>query len=241
MLEVDVQMFSYPRFTRLPLRKLAVTGALVASLASTMVPGGVSAQIDGCWSTEPTMDYGFPQWSEAPATVIDVAKTYTATVVTSKGTMVFELDPAAAPATVNSFVCLATSDYYDFTTFHRVIASFMIQGGDPTGTGTLGPGYSLPDELPEGEAPYTRGTLAMANAGANTGGSQFFVVQQDLPAGQLPVAYTVFGHLTEGEDVLDAISAVPVAPNVRGENSAPMRTVGIVDITISVDGQPLGA
>jgi cyclophilin family peptidyl-prolyl cis-trans isomerase len=232
-----------PTAARSPLsrfRTLAVSGLLLATVAGGLAPGSAFAQIDGCWTSEPARELGFPQWSEAPQQVIDTAKAYTATVETNLGTMVFALDAEAAPITVNSFVCLATSDYYNFTLFHRIIANFMIQGGDPTATGTMGPGYEIADELPTGELPYKRGTLAMANAGPNTGGSQFFVVHQDQ-AEQFPSNYTIFGQLTEGEEVLDAIASSPVGQSQRGEQSAPIRTVGIVSITIQVDGEPLGA
>lgn len=212
---------------------LFVATMLVASLAVTPV----SAQESTCWNAEPDTSLGFPQWSEAPQQVIDTSKTYTATIVTSAGNMVFELDAEAAPTTVNSFVCLASSGFYDFTLFHRIIAGFMIQSGDPTGTGNRGPGYQIGDELPTDSTPYSRGTLAMANSGPDTNGSQFFVVQADQGE-QFPSSYTVFGHLTEGEDVLDALASTPVGPSARGEMSAPLRTTGVLDITIQVDGEP---
>ena len=216
--------------------KMATLPLVVAALAMGFAASPAVAQSNGCWNAEPTTDMGFPQWSEPPQQVIDTAKTYTATFETSAGNMVFELDAATAPTTVNSFVCLASSGYYDFTLFHRIISGFMIQGGDPTGTGRGGPGYQFNDELPEGDAPYTRGTLAMANSGANTNGSQFFIIHADWGA-EYPKNYSVFGHLTEGEDVLDALAAMPVGPSVTGENSAPVRTVGILDITIQQDGE----
>lgn len=212
---------------------IVVATVLIAGL----VASPVAAQGTACWTSEPDMSLGYPQWAEAPQQVIDSSKTYTSTVVTSAGTMVFELEAEAAPTTTNSFVCLATSGYYDFTLFHRIIAGFMIQGGDPTGTGTGGPGYQFVDELPEGSTPYTRGTLAMANSGPNSNGSQFFIVHADQGE-QFPPNYTIFGHLTEGEDVLDALAAIPVGPSIRGEMSTPQRTTGVLDITIQVDGEP---
>jgi cyclophilin family peptidyl-prolyl cis-trans isomerase len=151
--------------------------------------------------------------------------------------MIFELDAAAAPTTVNSFVCLATSGYYEFTLFHRIMSGFMVQGGDPTGTGSGGPGYQFNDELPVGELPYTRGTLAMANAGANTNGSQFFIVHADQGEG-FSSNYSIFGHMIEGEDVLDALASTPVTTSQRGEASLPIRTTGILEITIQQDGEP---
>jgi cyclophilin family peptidyl-prolyl cis-trans isomerase len=219
-------------------RNLALLFALAG--ATLLAPASLGAQgsaASGCWSVEPSMEMGFPQWAEAPAMIVDSAKAYTATVETSHGTMVFALDASAAPTTVNNFVCLATSGYYDFTLFHRVMVDFMIQGGDPTATGTGGPGYQFADELPSGETPYTRGTLAMANSGANTNGSQFFIVHQDLPA-EFPANYSIFGHISEGEDVLDALATIPVTQSMRGEMSDPIATVGIIRVTIQVDGQP---
>lgn len=222
---------------RIGVLKLATLSLVVASLTMGVAASPAAAQSSGCWNVEPTTNWGFPQWSEAPQQVIDTSKTYTATFVTSAGNMVFELDAAAAPTTVNSFVCLATSGYYDFTLFHRIISGFMIQGGDPTGTGTGGPGYQFNDELPEGDAPYTRGTLAMANSGENTNGSQFFIVHADWSA-EYPKNYAIFGHLIEGEDVLDALASTPVGTSATGENSAPIRTSGIIDIVIEQDGEP---
>ena len=190
------------------------------------------AQDKQCWSSEPSMDLGYPQWSEAPQMVIDQAKTYTAIIETNRGNIVIEFADDTAPNTVNNFVCLSRAGYYDVTIFHRIIVEFMIQGGDPTGTGSGGPGYQFNDELPEDDAPYVRGTLAMANAGPNTNGSQFFIVHQDQPA-EFPANYSIFGHVTEGLEVLDTIAAVPVGPNARNEPSAPMVTLGIKTITIT--------
>ncbi len=217
--------------------RLATLPLVVATLVMGFSASPAAAQADGCWTVEPTTDLGFAQWSEPPQQVIDAGKTYTATFETSAGNMVFELDAANAPTTVNSFVCLATSGYYDFTLFHRIISGFMIQGGDPTGTGRGGPGYQFNDELPEGETPYTRGTLAMANSGPNTNGSQFFIIHADWAA-DYPQNDSVFGHMTEGEDVLDALAALPVGPSDTGENASPVRTAGIIDITIQQDGEP---
>ena len=133
---------------------------------------------------------------------IDPAKRYTATMVTSKGTMTISLDPQAAPRTVNSFVFLARYHYFDGIVFHRVIPGFVLQGGDPTGTGTGGPGYKFADELP---APgrYELGSLAMANAGPDTNGSQFFVISgQD--GMRLPPSYSLFGKVVAGLDTVAA-------------------------------------
>ncbi|MCJ2542900.1 peptidylprolyl isomerase [Thermostichus vulcanus] len=155
--------------------------------------------------------------------VIDPAKSYTATMETTAGTMTLELFPQEAPLTVNNFVFLANEHFYDGVIFHRVIRGFMIQGGDPTGTGRGGPGYRFPDEPVQ--RPYSRGILAMANAGPNTNGSQFFIMHADYP---LPPNYTIFGQLIEGEEVLDAIATARTGPQDR-----PVDPVEIKSVTIS--------
>src|SRR5579859_1213185 len=141
-----------------------------------------------------------------PPMCIDPSKRYTATMVTSKGTMTIALDPAAAPNTVNSFVFLSRYHYYEGIVFHRVIPGFVLQGGDPTGTGTGGPGYKFADELPP-PGRYELGSLAMANAGPDTNGSQFFVISG--PDGmRLPPQYSLFGKVISGLDVVATIDAV---------------------------------
>jgi len=140
-------------------------------------------------------------YSNPPALAIDPSKKYTATIETTAGTMTAEFFPGDAPNTVNNFVFLAREGFYEGVIFHRVIPGFMIQGGDPTGSGRGGPGYQFKDEPVTRK--YTRGTLAMANAGPNTNGSQFFIMHADYG---LPPSYTIFGKLTSGEEVLDAIA-----------------------------------
>ena len=164
-----------------------------------------------------------PQYSQPPQMVIDVARSYTATIETTAGTMTAELFAAEAPRTVNNFVFLAREGYYSGVIFHRVIPGFMIQGGDPTGKGTGGPGYKFADEAVTRK--YLRGTLAMANAGPNTNGSQFFVMHADY---NLPPSYTIFGKLSAGEEVVDAIVAAP-----RGAQDRPDSPVQITSVTIS--------
>ncbi len=136
---------------------------------------------------------------------------HTVTIKPNKGTIVFETYDADAPNTVKNFITLADKGFYNGTIFHRVIEGFMIQGGDPTGTGTGGPGYECADELAPStqsyQAGYVRGTVAMANAGPNTNGSQFFIMQKDTP---LPHNYTIFGMVISGMDVVDAIAAAQV-------------------------------
>ncbi len=211
---------------------LLVAGVLLSiGVSGGFLSSAAVAQSGPCWSTPPSMAQGFAQWTTPPVMVIDPAETYTATIETNRGTIVVELLAGQAPVTVNNFVCLAMAGYYDVTVFHRIISGFMIQGGDPTGTGSAGPGYQFTDELPTTQSPYTRGTMAMANAGANTNGSQFFIVQQDQPA-TFPNNYSIFGHVTEGMDVVDTIASSPVVANARGEVSSPIATMGIKSITI---------
>ncbi|MFP5378044.1 MAG: peptidylprolyl isomerase [Acidimicrobiia bacterium] len=141
-----------------------------------------------------------------PPMCIDPAKRYTAEMATTKGTMVIALDPVAAPKTVNNFVVLARYHYFDGIHFHRVIPGFVLQGGDPDGTGRGGPGYRFEDELPK-PGRYEVGSLAMANAGPDTNGSQFFVISG--PSGvALPPQYSLFGKVVKGLDVVAAIDAV---------------------------------
>ncbi|HEX5366987.1 MAG TPA: peptidylprolyl isomerase [Acidimicrobiales bacterium] len=137
-----------------------------------------------------------------PAFEIDESARYDVTIATDKGDIVLELDPRLAPATVNNFVALARQGFYDGVTFHRVVPDFVIQGGDPEGSGRGGPGYRFPDEPVQGE--YTRGAVAMANAGPDTNGSQFFICIADCTR-KLDKAYNLFGHVTAGLDVTDRI------------------------------------
>ena len=143
-------------------------------------------------------------YSTPPPTVIDPAKSYQATIVTEKGNIVLELYADRAPNTVNSFVFLARDGFYDNTTFHRVIPDFMAQGGDPTGTGTGGPGYTFADEFDPTLRHDGPGVLSMANRGPNTNGSQFFITYKATP--WLDDQHSVFGRVTEGLEVLQALS-----------------------------------
>ncbi len=136
--------------------------------------------------------------AQPPATEIDASKIYRATVTTDRGVMVLDLDPALAPNTVNNFVALARQGYYDGLTFHRVVPDFVIQGGCPEGSGRGGPGYKFADEPVQGE--YTLGAVAMANAGKNTNGSQFFVCIDDCTR-KLTKDYNLFGYVVDGIDV----------------------------------------
>ncbi|HET8524815.1 MAG TPA: peptidylprolyl isomerase, partial [Thermomicrobiales bacterium] len=170
----------------------------------TAIPGAATAAADitsGCWTADERVksagggerSVAHQQWSKPPAMTIDPSKKYTATIKTNKGDIEVEFFPQDAPQTVNNFICLAKAGYYDNTPFHRIIPGFVIQGGDPTGTGAGGPGYKFADEPIHRD--YLKGTLAMANSGPNTNGSQFFIVLGDL-RGQLQKNYTIFGQVT---------------------------------------------
>ncbi len=165
------------------------------------------------------------RFDEAPPTIIDPQKRYSATMVTSKGTMEIALDHHAAPSTVNSFVFLARWHYFDGIVFHRVIPGFVLQGGDPTGTGTGGPGYRFDDELPK-PGRYELGSLAMANSGPHTNGSQFFIISG--PDGvRLPPLYSLFGKVVNGLDVVETINAV------GSSSGRPREDVIIESVTIT--------
>jgi cyclophilin family peptidyl-prolyl cis-trans isomerase len=144
------------------------------------------------------------KYSSPPEMTIDLAKSHGATLHTNHGDIEIAFDVSRSPITVNNWLFLASEGFFDGVIFHRVVPGFVIQGGDPTGTGTGGPGYRFRDEL-EGEGVYARGTVAMANAGPNTNGSQFFICLADVG---LPHAYTIFGNVTGGLEAVDAIAAV---------------------------------
>ena len=156
---------------------------------------------------------------------IDATKRYVAAIETTQGTYKAELDAVKAPATVNNFVSLARYHYFDDTSCHRVIKAFMAQCGDPTATGRGGPGYSFKDELPASSKEYTPGTLAMANSGPNTNGSQFFTMFRN----ELQPNYTIFGHVTEGLDT--TIAALNAVGNPS--DGAPTTPVKILKVTIT--------
>lgn len=176
----------------------------------------------------PEPDGSSPQrrtFDAEPPMCIDVTNRYTADMVTTKGTMRIALDPVTAPKTVNSFVFLARYHYFDGIAFHRVIPGFVLQGGDPTGTGTGGPGYRFADELPP-PGRYELGSLAMANAGPDTNGSQFFVISG--PDGvRLPPSYSLFGKVVSGLDVVAAIDAIGTP------SGKPKEKVTIQSVTVS--------
>lgn len=170
------------------------------------------------------------QYKSAPAMSVSKDKTYTATIHTTKGDMQAELFVKDAPQTVNNFVFLARDGFYQNIRFHRIISDFMVQTGDPLGNGTGSPGYRFPDEPITRD--YKRGTLAMANSGPNTNGSQFFIIHKDYP---LPKNYTIFGILKDEASmaVLDLIASTPVRAGGRGERSDPAEEVLITTIDIA--------
>jgi peptidyl-prolyl cis-trans isomerase B (cyclophilin B) len=177
-----------------------------------------------------------PQYSNVPPEQIDPARTYTATIATSCGDIEVKLDPTDTPIAVNNFVFLAEKGFYDGLWFHRIVPGFVIQGGDPTGTGSGGPGYQFATES-NAKLTYT-GTgylLAYANSGPDTNGSQIFVTigpQPNLDPPQGP--YTAFGQVTKGQDVVDTIAALPVeAASAGGEKSTPQEAVYIESVTVT--------
>ncbi|NHC46054.1 peptidylprolyl isomerase [Motilibacter aurantiacus] len=187
--------------------------------------------VDGCTASSATGRLNAPQFDEEPALTVDKAS-YTATLDTNCGPIELTLDGAKAPHTVNSFAFLAEEKFFDGTPCHRLTTSglYVLQCGDPTGTGTGGPGYQFEDEnLPEeGAANYPAGTVAMANSGAGTNGSQFFLVYEDT---QLPPNYSIFGKITKGLDILKKVAAAGVADG--GGDGAPSQPVTLDTVTVA--------
>jgi len=152
------------------------------------------------------------QWEAPPAMQIDASRTYNVSIQTNRGTIELEMYPEHAPNTVNNFVFLAGEGFYDGVVFHRVINDFMVQCGDPTGTGRGGPGYKFACETAGNPLRHERGVISMANAGPNTNGSQFFITH--VPCPHLDGNHTVFGRVTQGLDVIDAIEQGDVMEKV---------------------------
>jgi peptidylprolyl isomerase len=162
---------------------------------------------------------------------LDPKVEYTATIATTDGLLGVQLLPGAAPNAVNNFVFLAKQGFYQHVPIHRMIPGFMMQSGDPTGTGTGGPGYEIPDDPVPADIDYTTGVLAMANSGApGTAGSQFFIMLGDTP---LPKTYSVFGRVTAGLDVLAKVNARPVGDNGAGEQSKPVDPIFVDGVWIN--------
>jgi cyclophilin family peptidyl-prolyl cis-trans isomerase len=173
------------------------------------------------------------QWSSPPSMQIDTSKTYFATVTTTLGSFKIQLFANETPNTVNNFVFLANQGFYNNIIFHRIIKTFMIQTGDPKGTGGGGPGYKFNDELPVKHT-YEAGIVAMANAGPNTNGSQFFICSGPDAANLNAFPnYTQFGKVVSGMDIVQKIASVPVGPGNPGETSRPVNPPYITKIVIS--------
>jgi cyclophilin family peptidyl-prolyl cis-trans isomerase len=195
----------------------------------TLPPVSQGASIKGdtpCPPTDGTAQRT-TSFEKPPPLCVAVAKTYTAEMQTSKGTMTIDLDVKNATKTVNNFVVLARYKYFDGIAFHRIIPGFVIQGGDPLQNGGGGPGYRFDDELPK-PGSYKIGSLAMANSGANTNGSQFFIITGDAGVSLQP-QYSLFGQVTQGLDVVKAIEEVGI-PGV--EAGKPSEVVKILTVTI---------
>jgi cyclophilin family peptidyl-prolyl cis-trans isomerase len=204
--------------------------ATPATVDVTLPPPGETVEGD---TACPPADGSAPRtttFAQPPPMCIDAARTYTAEVVTSKGSFTITLDDEAAPQTVNNFVVLARYHLYDGLAFHRIIPGFVIQTGDPVGPepGQGGPGYAIPDELPTGDSPYVEGTVAMANSGPDTGGSQWFVVVGD-GGQQLQPNYAAFGQVTSGIEVVRAINEL----GTNNQQGTPTEEVVIESITVT--------
>ena len=205
------------------MKKLIIFSMLLLSFC-----GGEAVEEEIVQTTEVTEMTYDKTYTSTPAMSIDVNAKYTAELETSLGNIVIELFTETSPITVNNFVNLSNDGYYNDVIFHRVIKGFMIQGGDPSGTGhgDMGkyPGYDFEDEL-DNPMNYEKGIVAMANRGPNTNGSQFFIMHEDYP---LPYQYTIFGKVLSGLDVVDAIGNVQT-----GENDKPNEDVVILNIKIT--------
>lgn len=200
------------------------TASVTPSVTSTPIPSSTSALASSI-QYQPSVK----QYSSSPAMYLNVSENYTGVIETSMGNISFQLNAKDTPLTANNFYFLAKSGFYDGLTFHRVVKGFVIQGGDPKGDGTGGPGYKFNDEV--NSTQVTEGSLAMANSGPNTNGSQFFIAVADEPslnANPSSAYYTVFGKVTSGMDVVNAIDNVSV-----DSSSKPLTSVKI--ITIKMD------
>jgi cyclophilin family peptidyl-prolyl cis-trans isomerase len=196
---------------------------------SAVSPGATITGDTACPKTDGTAER-VTTFSKPPPTCINPSRTYTAEVRTTKGNFTITLDAQAAPKTVNNFVVLARYKYFEGIAFHRIIPGFVVQGGDPQASGLGGPGYRLEDELPAANS-YRVGSVAMANSGPNTNGSQFFIITG--PAGQsLQPNFSLFGSVTEGMDVVRAIEAVGTPPTATDPGGQPTEVVTIISITI---------
>lgn len=220
-------------------RKLVLTLTILGMLGGL----GCSASVPPASSSGPLSLKAFPnfsppastgnkQWANAPSMLIDPNKEYSALIDTNYGQITVKLYAKDAPKTVNNFVFLALENFFNDIKVHRIVNGFVIQTGDPLGNGTGSPGYRFNDELPGQNLNYKAGTLAMANSGPNTNGSQFFICLADL-SGRLPKNYTIFGEVTGGMDVVSRIGSLPVTASVSGERSKPTVDVFLKSVTIT--------
>ena len=231
-------------------RRVTVGLGLGASVALALLLLGTFSSSDGtdvpdalaAFRDQPTACDGSPPEPvramefEAPINqALREDATVTATLVTSCGTIVVDLDIAEFPQTVNNFVFLARNGYYDGSAFHRIAPDFVIQGGDPTASGTGGPGYTIPDEVPPDGFVYEEGVVAMANAGRGSTGSQFFIVSGEGAAALNPT-FNVLGRVVDGFDVVERINEVPARQQAGGrERSYPTESVYLESVTITVE------
>jgi cyclophilin family peptidyl-prolyl cis-trans isomerase len=211
----------------------AATSTVTSSATPTLspsAPAGVTGTAAACSTTKPARG-GTVSQSTPPPMTVSPSKTYTATIVTSCGTVVVALDAKDSPNTVNSFAYLASKGFYNGLTFHRVAKDFAVQGGDPAGTGSGGPGYSVQDNVPAGVT-YTMGTVAMAKTGAEppgTAGSQFFIVPTAGAARGYTPDYGILGHVTSGQDAVTKMNALAPASG----DGAPIQPIYIETITVT--------
>lgn len=205
-------------------RGIALAAGLVLSLGACA--GGASSlpTIGPTTAPAPTTGAAGACPASAPA-ALPAGETRTVVIETAKGVITIKVEADLGPLAAGNFVALAGCGFYEGVVFHRLVPGFVIQGGDPTGTGSGGPGYSFADDPVS--VPYARGVVAMANSGANTNGSQFFIVLAD--AG-LPPAYSIFGRVTAGMDVVDAIAAMP---NSGGQANAALEPVAMASVTVT--------
>lgn len=200
---------------------LVLIGWMVVKPTAEQEPVKEATKLSNIQEPSPMPSSNKQQYEQAKQ-VTKAGKSYTAIIQTTAGDITVELS-GDTPVTTNNFVFLAQEKFYDGVIFHRVIPGFMIQGGDPTGTGTGGPGYKFADEKFTGQ--YLRGTIAMANSGKDTNGSQFFIMHADYP---LPPSYTIFGMTTSGLDVVDKIASAKT-----GANDRPFEPVSIKSVEIT--------
>lgn len=215
---------------------ITILGAILFGLIvivisqSTTKPEPENVSISPVNNTPEESNVNQKKYSQAPELTIDQTKEYQAVLTTDAGDITIKLHASETPITVNNFVFLANEGFYNDTIFHRTINGFMIQGGDPAGNGTGGPGYRFADEDFAGE--YTRGVVAMANSGPNTNGSQFFIMHQDYA---LQPNYVIFGEVVTGMEVVDTIATAPVTTSASGESSQPETPVTIQTVKVIAD------